>query len=289
MIIDCHYHLETRMQTVENLINKMDSSGIDKTALMATMWDTPPETPEFILKILRFLLYHRFARPLAKKLAANFSLEGDIVLPKETVKIYPDPDNNSIADVITKYPDRFLGWIFVNPEGKNNPEKEFAKWKNTPGFIGVKAHPFWHRFEPVKLMPVAAKAAEAGMPLLIHVGFDAHGEFMPLVEEIPKLKLILAHAGFPAYSDTWSIIQNTKNIYVDLSADAYVNGKVTKQVVNKLGVDRCLFGTDGPYGHHADDDLFNNAYIKNRIESLFPDKQIQRQLLGENFRAMIGM
>jgi predicted TIM-barrel fold metal-dependent hydrolase len=277
------------MQTVENLINKMDSSGIDKTALMATMWDTPPETPEFILKILRFLLYHRFARPLAKKLAANFSLEGDIVLPKETVKIYPDPDNNSIADVITKYPDRFLGWIFVNPEGKNNPEKEFDKWKNTPGFIGVKAHPFWHRFEPVKLMPVAAKAAEAGMPLLIHVGFDAHGEFMPLVEEIPNLKLILAHAGFPAYSDTWSIIQDTKNIYVDLSADAYVNSKVTKQVVNKLGVDRCLFGTDGPYGHHADDDLFNNGYIKNRIESLFPDKQIQRQLLGENFREMIGM
>jgi len=138
-------------------------------------------------------------------------------------------------------------------------------------------------------MPVAAKAAEAGMPLLIHVGFDAHGEFMPLVEEIPNLKLILAHAGFPAYSDTWRIIQDTQNIYVDLSADAYVNGKVTRQVVDKLGADRCLFGTDGPYGHHADDNLFNNGYIKNRIESLFPNKQIQRQLLGEIFREMIGI
>lgn len=289
MIIDCHYHLETRMQPVENLIQKMDLYGIEKVALVPTMWDVPPHTPEFLLKLLRFVLYHRFSRSMARKMVANFSPEGDIVLPKETVKLYQDPENGSVADAIKAYPDRFLGWIFINPEGKNDPVEEYEKWKNRSGFIGVKAHSFWHQFQPVKLVPVAERAAKEGKPLLIHVGFDVNGDFEALANEVPELKIILAHAGFPEYSDTWKKIRGNKNIYVDLSADAYVNGKATKQVVEYLGAERCFFGTDGPYGHHADDGMFDNGFIKRRIESLFPDRETRNKLLGDNFRDLIGI
>lgn len=113
MIFDCHYHLETRMQSIENLLDKMDQNGIQKTALMATMWDPPPETAEGLLKLLRFFLYNRPLRGLAKKMSSNFSPEGDIVLPKQTVKLYHDPDNASVADALATHPDRFLGWIFL--------------------------------------------------------------------------------------------------------------------------------------------------------------------------------
>ncbi|MCP4750494.1 MAG: amidohydrolase family protein [Proteobacteria bacterium] len=288
MTIDCHYHLEPRIQPVENLIEKMDRAGIEKTALMPTMWDPPPETPEFLLKLLRFLLTHRTFRGLAKSLAANFTPEGDIKLPKETVKLYPDPDNPSVAEAMEKYPDRFLGWIFVNPRGKNDQMEEYEKWKDAPGFIGVKAHPFWHQYPPIELLPLAEKLAETQTPLLIHVGFDSHGDFKTLTDKLPKLKLILAHTGFPGYSDTWKIIRENENILVDLSADAYVNGKTTRQAVEYLGVDRCLFGTDGPYGHHADDGLFDNGFLKRRIETLFRTEKDQKKLLGENFKELIG-
>jgi len=287
MVIDCHYHLETRMQSVENLLKKMDQNGIEKTALMATMWDPPPETGEPVLKLLRFLLYNRPLRGIAKKLAANFSPEGDIILPKQTVKLYKDPDNESVATALKEHPDRFLGWIFVNPNGKNDVLQEYEKWKDTPGFIGVKAHPFWHQFAPIELLPLAEKLAESGKPLLLHVGYDAHGDFISLVDKIPTLKLILAHTGFPNYSDTWKIIKDRPNIWVDVSADAYVNEKAAKNAVNYLGADRCLFGTDGPYGHKADDDLFDNGLIKRRLEKLFPDPEIQKKILGDNFQKLI--
>lgn len=290
MIIDCHYHLEPRMQTIENLIEKMDLNGIEKTVLMATMWDPPPETgktDEFLLKVLRFLLYHRPIRGLAKKLVANFSPDGDIVLPKETVKLYPDPDNETVAKAIEEYPDRFLGWIFVNPKGKKDPMEEYDKWKDVPGFIGVKAHPFWHQFAPIELLPIAEKVAEAGKPMLLHIGFDSHGDFLSLVRKVPELKLILAHTGFPGYSDSWKLIKDKTNIWVDVSADAYVDEKAIKNVVKYLGADRCLFGTDGPYGHEADDGLFDNGFIKRRVESLFPMLEIRKKILGENFEALI--
>jgi predicted TIM-barrel fold metal-dependent hydrolase len=87
-------------------------------------------------------------RGIAKKLAANFSPEGDIILPKQTVKLYKDPDNESVATALKEHPDRFLGWIFVNPNGKNDILQEYEKWKDTPGFIGVKAHP-WRQFSEI--------------------------------------------------------------------------------------------------------------------------------------------
>ncbi len=287
MVIDCHYHLEPRMQSIENLLKKMDQNNIEKTALMATLWDPPPETAELVLKLLRLLLYNRPLRGFAKKLAAKFSPEGDIILPKQTVKLYKDPDNESVAKAMEAHPDRFIGWIFVNPRGKNDQIQEYEKWKDTPGFIGVKAHPFWHQFAPIELLPLAEKLAESGKPMLIHAGYDSHGDFMSLAEKVPELKLILAHTGYPCYSDTWKIIRDKSNILVDLSADAYVNEKATKRVVEYLGADRCLFGTDGPYGHKADDDLFDNGLIKRRIEKLFPDSEIQKKILGDNFRALI--
>jgi len=289
MIIDCHYHLEPRIQTVDNLLKKMDKNGIKKTALMATMCDPLPHTPEFLLKLLRVFLSHRPVRGLAKALAANFTPEGDLKLPKGVISVYKDPDNQKVAEAIKEHPNRFLGWIFVNPAGKNDPSTEYEKWKDVPGFIGVKAHPFWHRYQPERLLPIAEKLAEDGKPLLIHAGFDDHGEFLGLIQKCPKLKLILAHTGFPEYSDTWKAIKQYSNIYVDCSADAYVNEKATRQVVEFLGVERCLYGSDGPYGQVADDGVFDNGKIKSRIEALFPDSGIQKKLLGANFIELAGL
>jgi len=288
MTIDCHYHLDTRVQPLENLLLKMDKHGIEKTALIPTMCDPIPHTPEFGLKIMRFFLTHRLFRGLAKKIVAKFTPEGDIILPKSILSIYKDPDNKPVADTLVAHPDRFFGWIFVNPKGQNDPVEEYEKWKGREGYIGIKAHPFWHQYAPKELLPIAKKASEVGMPLLIHVGFDDHGDFLPIIDQLPKLKVILAHTGFPNYSDTWKLIQGRDNIWVDLSADAYVDAKTTRSAVDFLGPERCLFGTDGPYGRTETDDFFDNGFIKRRLERLFPDKGVQKRLFRDNFNAIIS-
>ena len=110
---------------------------------------------------------------------------------------------------------------------------------------------------------------------------------MPLVKRLPKLKLLLAHAGFPRYRHTWGLIKKYPNICVDLSADAYVSARATREVVDFLGADRCLFGTDGPYGETGKDNRFDNGKIKNRIQALFSTEKIRRKILGENFIKLI--
>jgi uncharacterized protein len=287
MIIDCHYHLERKLLTDDELLKKMDECKVDKVALMGVINEPIPKPPEFLLKILRFTLTHSSFRFLAKVLAANFTSEGDIKLPTGIFHLYPNPKNEPIFQAVTDKPDRFLGWVFVNPQGGTDQIQELNKWKDKPGFIGVKAHPFWHRYQPVDLLPVAVQLAKMEKPLLIHAGFDAHGDYDVLLKKVPDLKLILAHAGFPLYSDTWNKIKNNKNVYVDLSQTSYLNDRATWQAIEYLGVERCLFGTDGPYGVHGDDGLFDYSFIKRRIERLFPDTDIQKKLLGENFLELI--
>ena len=207
----------------------------------------------------------------------------------ESTGIYPDPDNEPVFNLTRKHPDKFYGWIFVNPRGKKDPVQEIDRWKKSPGFIGIKAHPFWHRYPPAELIPAAEHAVRLKKPLLIHAGFDDHGNFIDLVDRVPGLKLILAHAAFPCYSDSWKIIRDRPSIYVDLSAVAYVGEKIMKDVVAYLGAERCFFGTDGPYGPLAADGKYDYQYIKRRIERVFPAEKTRKMILGENFARIAGI
>ena len=92
MIIDCHYHFEPRLLSAENILKKMDESGVDKVALMGVINEPFPKPAEFILNILRFSLTHKRFRFIAKSLGANFTPQGDIKIPAGTFQLYPDPE-----------------------------------------------------------------------------------------------------------------------------------------------------------------------------------------------------
>jgi predicted TIM-barrel fold metal-dependent hydrolase len=289
MIIDCHYHHDERMLKTDDLTARMDQAGVNKIALIACMCDPLPETPPIVIKMLHFLLTHASLRGIGKATAANFTKDGAINILGKIYNIYPDPENKPVFAMTKKYPGRFHGWLFVNPRGKNDPLKEINTWIKTPGCIGIKAHPFWHRYPPKELLPVAEQAVKLKKPLLIHLGFNEHGDFLELVNTFPELKLLLAHAAFPCYSDIWKIIRERKNVYVDLSATAYVGEKIARDVVDYLGAGRCFYGTDGPYGPHTADGKFDYGYLKRRIEKLFPEEKTRKLLLGENFAKFAGI
>jgi predicted TIM-barrel fold metal-dependent hydrolase len=124
--------------------------------------------------------------------------------------------------------------------------------------------------------------------MLLHLGFDGHNDYQALRKAVPGLKLVLAHAAFPYYSKTWKEINDLPNVYVDLSSSVYVDEAFTRQAVRALGADRCLFGTDGPYGSQAPSGGFDPGIIKRRIAKLFPDEQVQAKLLGGNFLKLVG-
>jgi len=283
MIIDSHFHYEPRILSQSDLLQKMSHSGIDKVALIPSMVDPFPEPPSILTNLLQSLLKRKMFRPLGHHLCANFTQKGDIQILFKSYPIYPKPDNSEVFHIIDQYPDKFLGWIFINPASDQDTVSEISQWIDHPNCVGIKAHPFWHRYEPAQLTSAARIAEKKDKPMLIHCGFDTHGDYLSLIKAVPELKLILAHAAFPGYHDFWRVIHSHPNVFVDLSQTSYVNKQTIQDVVNVLGWQRCLFGTDGPYGSRDNNGEFCFDIIKSQIKSLFSDKNCQQGILGRNF------
>lgn len=289
MIIDCHYHLEERVFSVDRLMSEMKNTGVDKIALMGSIIGPFPEPPRSLIRTLQFLLEHPLSRVLGKAFITNFTNRGDVKIMGKPYPLEMDPDNEKVFDTVSRHPDEFLGWIFVNPRGRKNQIEEFEKYKDCKGFIGVKAHPFWHRFPPVELTPVAERLAKTGKPLLIHAGFGEDGNFEALLKKVPDIKLILAHAGFPCYTETWKKIKSRNNVYLDLSQTTYTSEKMTRKAVEFFGADRLFCGTDGPFGFQGPDHQYDYGFIKHRIDGMFADVKVREKLLGRSFANVVGL
>jgi predicted TIM-barrel fold metal-dependent hydrolase len=288
MIIDCHAHFDPRMLDVAPMLAKMDAAGVDRVALIPVMNDPLRGGSERILSIFRRLMQSRAGRPLAELgHRAFFTPEGDLRLNGRVFGIYSRPDNASIEALLRKHPDRFFGWIFLNP--RNNPAvlDELERWRHVKGMIGVKLHPHWHDYRTEILSPLLRRCQELKLPVLIHLGFRKRGDFRSMAEAFPQLTLISAHAGFPFYKDLWAYRNAYPNLHVDLSSP-YINEELARAAVSAMGPERCLYGTDSPYGAHEDDGAYDYRVIRGWVERMPVRGEEQARILGGNFRAILA-
>ena len=285
MKIDCHAHFDPEMLSLDALIKKMDNNGIDKTILMSKMTSSPTYIKsDFLMGIQRFLLYNKYLRPIAKALDKSFHKnEGEwnpwyrkLMNKGESYQILTNPDNQGVFEAVSKHSDRLMGWIFLNLKNVNW-EEELNKWKDNPGAVGIKIHPFWHRFSLNEINKLGEIALEYNLPLMIHLGFDSVINIKKFCSKFSELTIIFSHAGFPLYEDIWPIIKRSPKIYVDLSSH-HVDKKIVRKVVNYLGADHCLFGTDDPYGNTD-----AGKWIEGWIKSLELNSVEENKIFSDNF------
>lgn len=288
MIVDSHAHFDPRMLDPERVIAKMDAAGVDRIAMIPAMNDPLPETPARLLAAAR-----RLSRSAPGRLAveaihrAMLTPEGDLRLSGRVVGVYARPDNESVARLVAAHPRRFLGWIFLNP--RNNPGvlDELERWRRAPGMIGVKLHPHWHDYRTEILGPVLGRAEELGLPVLIHLGFRRRGAYRAICASFPRLRLIAAHAGFPFYDDLWRHAREHPNLFVDLSSP-YIDEALARAAVLAMGPERCLYGTDAPYGFHEADGSYDYGEIRRWVERMPVSAAARERILGDNFLEIVG-
>lgn len=283
MIIDAHYHLEERLETVKGLLAQMDQHGINRVALIAPgVGLVDFRGIRGAAKLLPKLLMSPWPRVGMSFYNATLTADNKFSVLGKRYAIYDVPDNESVGRVLEAYPDSFYGWVFVNPRTVE-PLAELEKWAGQSGWIGVKALPFWHRYTLSMLDDVAAWCEEKGWPMLVHLGNNQeNGNYRYLPERHPRLKIIYAHAGVPFYLQVWEYAQSRDNIFVDLSNPIYVNKRARLGAVQALGAQRCVYGTDGPYAH-AEQGRMTEMILRLPLS----DKE-RKRILGGNFFEMIG-
>lgn len=246
MIIDAHAHLDlAEAITGEDYIRWMDASGVNKVVLLAGLNSYIPPTPDWQISIMRLMLSAPL-QPLGKKVYESLIKGDHLTGGGKIVQIVQNPDNDSVYQVVSKYPERFIAFVVINPKLKNAMEI-FEKGIEEQRMVGVKCHAWWHRFDiSSELIPFARRCEEKGLPLLIHLGGGRQtGNFEVLVDNCPRLKLILAHAAIPHFQSKWKVIKEHKNCFVDISG-SYLNASLVRKAVQALGPDKVIFGSDGP-------------------------------------------
>ena len=170
--------------------------------------------------------------------------------------------NDYMAEAIEKHPDRLKAFVSVNPKFGWSALSEIERCEKM-GFSGIgELGPGGngYDFEDPDFLAVLEMAETLDLPVNIHcgepVGHTYAGKdstsLAPLPELIrthPDLKLILAHlgGGLPFYEMNRRYFGRFANVRYDMAANPLLyNIRVLRAVVDLIGEDRLLFGSDFP-------------------------------------------
>ncbi len=283
MIVDAHYHLEEQLETVEALLAQMNEHDVGRVALIPKMnepFHLKP-IPKIAGRMLPPLLISRFRYLGLLLYNSTVTSDGKLSTLGTKYLIYHKPDNSYIHDVLQEYPDKFFGWVFINPKTMNSMN-EVERWAGKQGWIGVKTHPFWHSYPIGMLDDVAAYCEGRNLPILMHLGAgQENGNYRYLPERHPGLKIIYAHAAVPNFREVWNYAKEKENVFVDLSSPVYTHQGVLSAVIETLGATKCLYGTDGPYAEAT------QGRMLNRVLRLSISDNERERILGRNFMEMV--
>lgn len=160
--------------------------------------------------------------------------------------------NDAVAALMSDYPDRVLGFCYLNPRYPDDALREIDRCIVQGGMAGIK---LWTacKASDERVDPIARRAAELGVPILQHAWYKAEGnganettpaDVAAIAARHPDTMFVMAHltgAGERGISD----IAPYENLHVDISGGEPEAGFV-ELAVRRLGARRVLFGTDNP-------------------------------------------
>jgi predicted TIM-barrel fold metal-dependent hydrolase len=226
----------------------------------------------------------------------------------------PSPDdgtaltNEMVARMVATAPDRFIGFVGVDPVGRGTAriEEEIERAVSEWGFKGLGEVGGQDVLAP-EWEVVYRACVRHQLPLLLHIGIPLPSMLMKyshpfLLDELalrhPDLTIIAAHAGAPWILETLAVAVRHPNVYLDISALPAMRKQLLPIVLTlcaEQGVeDRVLFGSDFPL---VDPGRYAKTVHRLRIPRLAQwigrlpqiSQAFKRKVLGDNAARLLGL
>lgn len=202
--------------------------------------------------------------------------------------------NDEIADFVSKYPDRFIGFACIDvpaPDAMNQLDYAISSLQ----LKGVKLVPPVQKFDisDPQYDPLWKRMVDLNVPLWSHTGHQVStggsiakfGHPM-LIDELAMrhvdLRIIMGHMGTPWFWEAWSVSLRHPNVYVDISAHPDLYPFFPWDAFTKYNIEnKVLFASDHPLCH------WNR--ILPAIEALPISKGFKNRILGKNAAKLLGI
>lgn len=228
----------------------------------------------------------------------------------------PDPErcNDYIAACVRADPEHLIGFASVNPayRGPKAAADELERAVTELGLSGVKLYPMYQHWavnDREVVWPVFARAADLGIPVMIHQAgstrIDAKLELgrPAMLDDIGRdfrdLRVIIAHCGLPWTDEALFLLTKHPNFYAELS---YLIATLTRRDLflflhrcepSFVPLEKIFFGTDYPGFLYDPVRLAEKLTTVNEeaaAVALPPIPQPKLDgIMGDNFAAVFGM
>jgi hypothetical protein len=187
-----------------------------------------------------------------------------------------DCSTERLLDAVASYPKQLYTIGSVSPLSPKKPTlKQVENWLAKKQIYGLKFYPGYEHFYPAdaSVRPYLDLLSKYNRPAIFHSGdtYNKSGSAKlkyaqaihidDLATELPELKIVIAHFGYPWEVDAAEVCYKNKNVYVDCSGFVYdkftaKQEKHFREVIKKFELisnDRncILFGTDWPIGNQS--------------------------------------
>ncbi|MCC6314311.1 MAG: amidohydrolase [Thermomicrobiales bacterium] len=210
--------------------------------------------------------------------------------------------NEQVAALVERCP-RFIGFASVDPNLPDAPATlEHAAQEY--GLRGVKLDPALQQFaidDPQRAFPVYARAEELGLPLLIHCGMSWAPKgrsalanplaLEAVVQAFPRLRIIIAHLGWPWVNEAAMLAFRYPTVYLDTSVlfSGTPTESLRQALQTSIGIDaldrslsrQIVFGSNYPRV-----DPKRAAWA---VEALGLRPKLQQRIFHDNAAALLGL
>lgn len=160
--------------------------------------------------------------------------------------------NGMLADVVRRYPERFLGAGVINPNAGTGPALSEVERCLQQGFVALRLFPGLHGYASSDadiLDPVMAEAERAGLPVIVTVRVSGQTGFpdtaiatvRALALRYPQVPIIAAGAGYAERVPLTRAAAACPNLHIEISQ--MQGGDAVGLLCTALGSARVLLGT----------------------------------------------
>jgi predicted TIM-barrel fold metal-dependent hydrolase len=214
-------------------------------------------------------------------------------------KVY---SNEQIAELVSLAEGKFMGFASVDPHSGSAPDDLEGAIRDL-GLVGLKLAPGIQEFRPddEKVFPIYEKASDLNIPLMIHSGLSwepgsrlapCHpGLLEKAAAEFPKLRICIAHFGWPWVAETAALLLKYPNLYADTSclyADTpkeFIQFTFSKQVpttwIERSLRNQVMFGSNYP--------RIETFKMVEAVQDLGFSEGASSRIFEENARRFIGI
>jgi predicted TIM-barrel fold metal-dependent hydrolase len=206
--------------------------------------------------------------------------------------------NDYIIDSVSRYPQRLVGFCAIQPQSPKAAVAEIERCAEA-GIKGVgEMRPDIQLFDlgdEVVMEPLVEVLKKHQLALLLHasepVGHEYPGKgvitpdiLYPFITSFPDLTIVCAHwgGGLPFYALMPEVKKAMGNVYFDSAASPFLyTPEVYNQVIQLVGADKVLFGSDYP--------LLAQSRLLKEIKALDLAEETKNLVLSGNALRLLGI